>query len=274
MDEVLGIHLLPQFYGVYILQSQPKPKAFYIGSTPDPQRRLNQHNGVNVGGAYKTKRDGFRPWDMVVLVHGFPLKIAALQFEHALQHAHQTRHIVEKLNKSVSIHVKLANVRLLMNSKLFRLMGLQVAFFKQEIYQVWEKNRYKIEVDSLAELHQFDQFVLQVEQTNEELDKLKKQVLFENNSCPLCQTNINYLLDLDPISSKIDLEKTYKLLPLISRCGDCNNVFHLTCLSKMLDELIPTMVVCQCGVELNWKLLVGASLDLRYSIVNEYLPEK
>ncbi|KAI8835486.1 hypothetical protein BJ741DRAFT_533983 [Chytriomyces cf. hyalinus JEL632] len=70
-------------YACYLLKClQPgKETKCYVGSTPDPIRRLRQHNGEIQGGAKKTSKA--RPWRMVVVVHGFPNKIAALQFEWA-----------------------------------------------------------------------------------------------------------------------------------------------------------------------------------------------
>lgn len=49
-------------YAVYLLQSEHVKYAgqAYVGSTPDPGRRLKQHNGAVVGGAKKTA--GKRPW--------------------------------------------------------------------------------------------------------------------------------------------------------------------------------------------------------------------
>ena len=71
-----------------------KPWVFYIivnggrtyaGVSPDPVRRLRQHNGEICGGAKYTT--GVGPgWSHVCLVHGFRTNIEALQFEWAVKH--------------------------------------------------------------------------------------------------------------------------------------------------------------------------------------------
>jgi structure-specific endonuclease subunit SLX1 len=75
---------IPAYYCCYLLRSSVSNVSLYIGSTPNPSRRLSQHNGHSKGGAKRTSGDKLRPWDMVVLVEGFMSRVGALQFEYVL----------------------------------------------------------------------------------------------------------------------------------------------------------------------------------------------
>ena len=54
------------------------PPKTYIGVTPDLDRRLKQHNGLQSGGAKATSG---RKWERICHVKGFPDHTAVLQFE-------------------------------------------------------------------------------------------------------------------------------------------------------------------------------------------------
>ncbi|KAK3374192.1 hypothetical protein B0T24DRAFT_577100 [Lasiosphaeria ovina] len=145
---------IPALYTVYILRSTVRHASLYIGSTPNPPRRLSQHNGTARGGAAKTSRNSLRPWQMVGLISGFPSMVAALKFEWALTNPHLSVHIPSDSRLSRSTQVKangqprrpsksmvsiLSNVHLLLRVPSFARWPLKLHFFVPEVYAAWQK---------------------------------------------------------------------------------------------------------------------------------------
>ncbi|RLV90832.1 Structure-specific endonuclease subunit SLX1 [Spathaspora sp. JA1] len=210
------LHTTPQFYCVYLLQSIPKPRTFYIGSTPDITRRLRQHNGdLKAGGAFRTKRAGCRPWKVCLIVYNFPSRISALQFEHSLQHPQFTRRISadERISKSqgVSVHQRLANVKLLVGSAGFGRLGLRVRIFEQEVLDAWEADRYGLG-SGKVEFGGFDEF--KMDDVND-FDKFKEKVLNEEIVCSVCHTSIDVFKDVPLLTTREELSEFLGEFPLI-----------------------------------------------------------
>ena len=60
---------------VYVLQSEAEPERFYVGSSFDAYRRLEEHN---TGKSVHTNKH--RPWRLVISI-GFADQAKALRFE-------------------------------------------------------------------------------------------------------------------------------------------------------------------------------------------------
>ena len=117
---------LNRFIGCYLLTSlHPSCKNHcYIGFTYDPIRRIRQHNGEIRGG--QTKRTSVkRPWEMVLVIHGFPTSTLALQFEWAWQNTQKTTRL-KHLQTAGSLQ-NIGNVWLLKAKIRFAYELLQVA---------------------------------------------------------------------------------------------------------------------------------------------------
>ncbi|CRK28749.1 hypothetical protein BN1708_004732, partial [Verticillium longisporum] len=137
---------IPALYTVYILRSTVRHASLYIGSTPNPPRRLKQHNGLARGGAARTSRSSLRPWEMIAIVSGFPSMIAALKFEWALTNPHLSLHIPSESRISRAAGVKknghpkrprpgitsiMSNLHLLLRVPSFERWPLKLHFFRE-----------------------------------------------------------------------------------------------------------------------------------------------
>lgn len=81
----------------------------YAGVSPDPIRRLRQHNSEIKGGAIYTTSKG-PGWKHVCLISGFENKIQAMQFEWAVKHV-PPRNTGGLKNRLIKLHTVLCKTR-------------------------------------------------------------------------------------------------------------------------------------------------------------------
>ena len=132
------------FFCCYLLTSlSPKHvNHTYIGFTKDPARRIRQHNGEIEGGAFKTSKK--RPWQMVLLVHGFPSQVAALRFEWAWQNpqisltTREAMKAVEGVGRPDHIRAKLRTLFEMTRVPPFSRFPLCINFFTQLYHKYLE----------------------------------------------------------------------------------------------------------------------------------------
>ena len=136
----------PDHFHVYLLRSRKNSRrSFYIGKTTDPKKRIRQHNGEILGGAKQTRKASKRPWEMIVVVEGFPSRTSALQFEWQWQHPKKSK-VVRSAVKRASASSKRTGVRRLLHileamltSKLWRQYPLDVRICDAECHEWFKK---------------------------------------------------------------------------------------------------------------------------------------
>ncbi|KAI0332172.1 hypothetical protein GY45DRAFT_1247211 [Cubamyces sp. BRFM 1775] len=245
-------HCFPAFYACYLLKSvrTPRATATYIGSTPSPPRRIRQHNGEISQGAWKTKHN--RPWIMQMIVHGFPSKLAALQFEWAWQHPHISRHLRDNdgnaMFTSSSGRFKHLNANVnMVSSHPYNTWPLSVTLFTEEAEKAWTKSGKDAAMPPLpsslkvtTELEGVDgksgkasngrTGPIDVMDSHFTVEHLRKAsaVLSPGSRlrCSICHENIAH--DDNPLSTA--------LCP----ANGCRAVSHLSCLSRRFLELQPS----------------------------------
>ncbi|KAF2205612.1 structure-specific endonuclease subunit SLX1, partial [Delitschia confertaspora ATCC 74209] len=292
---------IPAFYCCYLLRSK-NHKSYYIGSTPNPARRLRQHNGEAKGGAKKTSIGDNRPWEMACIVTGFPSRFAALQFEWAWQHTHETRHIekdvreariegMRKKNKKAtvspkkkrrqkpptSLKARLENLHHLLGVKSFRRWPLSITFFSPDIFRSWEGYSQKMEVELRkgVPVHFVDSEgdVSRTEDLAQKVPEAIRNISVAYEDCKGHVEKAGFLIDSGrTLWCAVCREKIQQASDLFLVCPlqGCQAVSHLTCLSREFlkeennhDALIPIEGTCPgCRTKLPWVTLMK-ELSLR-----------
>ncbi|ODV91225.1 hypothetical protein CANCADRAFT_121610 [Tortispora caseinolytica NRRL Y-17796] len=271
---------IPPFYCCYLLQSDKKTKSFYIGSTPDPYRRLRQHNGdLKSGGAKKTHKDTSRPWNMICLVSGFPSKVSALQFERAWQHPVNSKHIARdhtnllslkatgprsKTARISSLDKHLAVLRALCVHTSHYRLKLNVTFIDQTAAEVWHKNKFKL---PSIPLHHSLIDAFSVEPVQEEyrqahgttLDALKKLRANDNQHQHIYDiTDERLAACANPICGICAEKINFPVQEALVCYNNCGSIWHNKCIANQLlgersSNIIPTRGQCpSCTGILIW----------------------
>ncbi|KAF8607341.1 hypothetical protein BDV93DRAFT_553059 [Ceratobasidium sp. AG-I] len=265
----LGVnqHVIPPFYACYLLKSvkTKSSRSTYVGSTPDPPRRIRQHNGELTQGAYKTKRG--RPWVMTMIVHGFPSKLAALQFEWAWQHPYMSRHLREsettqkgkqsfsyifkRDGKANLLKTKILVARTMLPLAPYNTWPLHVKIFTGEAKKLWDEVQrpgldaplprgftYTVEyegVDGKAQVETAQRAdartgPIDVKDTKFTLSHLDKYQALANDeaqrSCSICNKAIN-------------VKRINHLAVSLCPHKKCFSLSHLTCLASSFRKNLP-----------------------------------
>jgi len=292
---------IPAFYCCYLLRSKNR-KAFYIGSTPNPARRLGQHNGSSKGGAKRTSMQGKRPWEMTCIVTGFPSRVAALQFEWAWQNTHATRHIErdvrearkDELHKGrkktsparrsrppMTLEARLKNLHHLLGVGSFSRWPLHLQFFAPDVFSRWEKHTSKMNTSlrksitirlTPAELPKLAPDVQSEMRTHFIPDVIRAIPVAYEDLKPYVEKSMSTLgggKTRDCAVCKKDVD-VHQSVVLICPVETCCSVSHMSCLSQRFlaedankDAFIPIEGTCpSCHSSIKWSEMIK-ELSLR-----------
>jgi len=231
---------IEDFHGVYMLYclNETCKGKTYIGYTKDPNRRLKQHNmGVKSGGAKKTSLRG--PWEMVLIIHGFPNEISALRFEWAWQNPKTSRRLKHVTPKARTEKVYDYNIRVL-----------------SEMLHVGPWNRLALSVRWLNSMYRRD----------------FSDDKFPPMHMPICQGPVSCKKTVSTSdTSLLDTGKTLLCVLCARNCSrfelvccldpNCQAVTHIRCLAQRFlgssDHIIPIDGECPaCGIRVLWGDLI------------------
>uniref|UniRef100_A0A8D9E2G5 Structure-specific endonuclease subunit SLX1 homolog n=1 Tax=Cacopsylla melanoneura TaxID=428564 RepID=A0A8D9E2G5_9HEMI len=227
------------FHGVYLLYSR-NPKYLgrtYIGYTVDPNRRITQHNkGKDFGGAWRTSQRG--PWDMVLIIHGFPDDISALRFEWAWQHPKMSRRlqaIPKKKSKETTYEYCLRVLKEMLQIAPWKRLPLTVQWLKPEYQQDLAKPPTGIPCHMLIVIGP----IPPSKKTKSQSQRLHYE--YETSQCYLCHQLMEEANCLE--------------------CTHCSTLTHMMCLAEKFlessDDYVPVNGHCvSCNEYLLWGDLI------------------
>lgn len=248
------------FSGCYLLRSkvQQYRHACYVGFTVDPPHRLKQHNGELVGGAFKTHSK--RPWEMTLVVYGFPTRKYALKFEYMWQHPMEAKclkHVdwpaINSCFKSQNYERHIRILKEMLNSLPWCRLSLRVCVTVQDVFEMLHTEPH---VPDSVNIHMGQLTDLPLSQ--EILPTPGHDV---PSQCAICSRNKKF-----PVSDH----------PNWVTCPFCSTFLHLHCLARLMisqspnadSALIPIRVICPvCKESLRWRDIV----ELRNQFYDENL---
>ncbi|KAJ5741758.1 Structure-specific endonuclease subunit slx1 [Penicillium manginii] len=278
---------IPAYYGCYLLRSTVRHSSLYIGSTPNPIRRLAQHNGTAKGGAKRTSRDSLRPWEMALVVEGFMSRVGALQFEWAWQHPERTRHIEsdEEITRSKviinsktgktkprnsrsrrSLTAHLEDLHTLLRSTYFSSWPLRIRFFCADVHRVWRIWNDRVDVPLRDEKLILDGDCPGKASESEAVGSIDKLTVDYSKLETYLEKSMFLLDDAEGLTCHVCKVAVLPHVQQIVVCPrePCRSTNHLLCLSTVFlevegdpDSLIPTQGTCPaCKETVPWPLMM------------------
>ncbi|KAL7292104.1 hypothetical protein TKK_0014377 [Trichogramma kaykai] len=261
--------VVEHFFGVYLLYCKnPKYKGrTYIGYTVDPRRRINQHNaGQKFGGAWRTSNRG--PWEMVLIIHGFPNSTSALRFEWAWQHPQLSRrlkHVGKKRARQKTFDYLLEVCSAMLNCGPWNKLPLTVRWLDDEFGQ-------KYSTQLTPPLHMpisYGKVTSRKKKTTTSIDKAKEDKRrAKKNEEPRIQEEEREekmeqcSLCLEPV---LPDHRVNCIKP------DCALVAHLVCLAKLFckesGDILPVEGSCPiCATDVLWGDLIRKKIGCNLHI--------
>eukprot|EP01102_Stenamoeba_stenopodia_P009283 TRINITY_DN2738_c0_g1_i3.p1 TRINITY_DN2738_c0_g1~~TRINITY_DN2738_c0_g1_i3.p1 ORF type:complete len:308 (+),score=33.86 TRINITY_DN2738_c0_g1_i3:595-1518(+) len=272
------------FFGCYLLTSL-KEKCqdhCYIGFTVNPPRRLKQHNGLLPHGAWKTSKK--RPWEMVMVIYGFPSKISALQFEWEWQHPSDSKRMREAFRLIQGVgnkHFLRAKIRIV-----YEMLRL-APWNRFPLTVQWLSTKYKSDprytstcpqipshMDIIIAPLESLQIAANSVDSDEEKEDEEREVSLEEEEEETTEENEVGLLTTPKWNENCSL--CFTKLPEDNKwvmCDECGTRSHVICLAKwlinqevqqkplpigQLPPLLPTKGPCpSCLCPLSWATLVS-----------------